>query len=119
MKTSRFGIATQIANGAAGAIIAAAYFWLESFKEYSEYDPYALQGSLRDLMPSLIKIDNSSKEFNQTIPVNWSGSFYCSEDDHSNCDALDLCCTKVSYMLQSEKTEFSICGKKETYSQIE
>jgi hypothetical protein len=111
MKNSRFGIVIQIANGVAGAFITLAYAGKEIFKFFSDYDPYALQGSLKDLMPSLIKIDNSSQGFNQTIPENWSGSFYCSEDDHSNCDALNLCCTKVSYMLQFEKTEFSICGK--------
>jgi hypothetical protein len=111
MKNTRFGIVTQIANGVAAAFITIAYGGVVIFRLIEEFNPFALQGSLKDLMPSLIKIDNSSQGFNQTVPENWSGSFYCSEDDHSNCDALNLCCTKVSYMLQSEKTEFSICGK--------
>jgi hypothetical protein len=54
MKNTRFGIVTQIANGVAAAFITIAYGGVVIFRLIEEFNPFALQGSLKDLMPSLI-----------------------------------------------------------------
>lgn len=56
---------------------------------------------------------------NIPVPENWSGSFECLENDHSNCAAIDLRCTKISFTLLTQSQNLYMCGKTDHYDKVE